>query len=88
VTLDLLPVSFISFFDDSLPGARFSKNIIKNLGRSWEVRKTYENLRKTYDHCGAVLGNCEIDYTVVLYVNKNNNNGVHLSVHTFAARRK
>jgi len=40
-------------------------------------------LRKTYDNCKAVLGNCKIDYTVVLYVNKNNNNGVHLSVHTF-----
>jgi len=37
-------------------------------------------LSKTYDN--AVLGNC--DYTVVLYVNKNYNNGVH----TFAARRK
>jgi len=31
--------------------------------------KSYEKLkkklRKTYDHCKAVLGNCEIDYTVV-----------------------
>ena len=43
-----------------------------------------KNLGKTYDHCKAVLGNCEIDYTVVLYVNNNNNNGVH----PFAARRK
>jgi len=46
--------------------------------------KVKTNLGKTYDHCKAVLGNCKIDYTVVLYVKKNNNNGVH----TFAARKK
>ena len=29
--------------------------------------KVKKNLGKTYDHCKAVLGNCEIDYTVVLH---------------------
>ena len=52
------------------------------------LKKVKKNLGKTYDHCKAVLGNCEIAYTIVLCVNENNNNGVHLSVHTFAARRK
>jgi len=32
--------------------------------------KLKKNLGKTYDHCKAVLGNCEIDYTVVFYVNR------------------
>ena len=32
--------------------------------------KVKTNLGKTYDHCKAVLGNCKIDYTVVLYVKK------------------
>ena len=27
--------------------------------------KLKKNLGKTYDYCKAVLGNCEIDYTVV-----------------------
>jgi len=31
--------------------------------------KVKKNLGKTYDHCKAVLGNCKIDYNVVLYVN-------------------
>ena len=35
------------------------------------LRNSSIKLRKTYDHCKAVLGNCEIDYTIVLYVNRN-----------------
>jgi len=49
---------------------------MKILGKTYDnadfqkiLRKTLEkvkkNLGKTYDHCKAVLGNCEIDYTVV-----------------------
>ena len=52
------------------------------------LKKVKKNLGKTYDNCKAVLENCDIDYTVVLYVNKNNNNGVHVSIHTFTTRRK
>ena len=33
--------------------------------------KVKKNLGKNYDHCKAVLGNCEIDNTVVFfYVNR------------------
>jgi len=81
-----------------LTGARFSKKILgstwedlrKFLRLMKILGKTYDNadfrkiLRKTYDHCKAVLGNYKIDYIVVLYVNKNNNSGIH----TFAVRRK
>ena len=61
---------------------------MKILGKTYDNADFQKNLkkflRKTYDHCKAILGNWEIDYTVVLYVNNNNNNGVH----TFVARRK
>ena len=33
------------------PGAQFSKNLRKNLGRSYEVFKTYENLRQNLRQC-------------------------------------
>jgi len=53
---------------------------MKILGKTYDnadfrkiLRKTSEkvkkNLGKTYDNCKAVLENCEIDYTVVFYVN-------------------
>ena len=46
--------------------ADFQKSIRNSL------KKVKKNLGKTYNHCKAVLGNCEINYTVVLYVNRDN----------------
>jgi len=43
---------------------RLNENLRKNL-QCWFSKNLKKKLRKTYDDYRAVLGNCEIDYTVV-----------------------
>jgi len=41
---------------------------MKMLGKTYDNADFRKILRKTYDHCKPVLGNCEIDYTVVFFM--------------------
>jgi len=50
----------MKILEKTYDNADFRKNLKKFLRK-----KLRKNLGKTYDHCRAVFGSCEIDYTVV-----------------------